>query len=290
MGLRTKFNLIMILVFILGIGGAGTLTYKVLQDNARTEILHTAGLLMESAMAVRTYTVKEIRPLLAVQIKRNFIPQTVPAYAATRNIKNLINKYPEYTYKEATLNPTNPSSRATDWETTIVEHFRNHRNEKELVGERISVTGPMLYLARPIEIKHESCLMCHGKVNEAPETMLASYGKANGFGWKLNEIVGSQIVSVPMSVPLARAEKTFEIFMVTLVIVFLCVFIIMNLFVHFIIIKPVKNISIFAHEVSMGKMDMPECDASGKDEIASLSASFNRMKCSLENALSMLNE
>ena len=75
MSLRTKFNLVMLAAFILGMLGAGVVSNNVLQNNAREEILHTAGILMESAMAVRSYTVNEIRPLLAVQIKRDFLTQ-----------------------------------------------------------------------------------------------------------------------------------------------------------------------------------------------------------------------
>lgn len=288
MSLRTKFNLVMLAVFLLGMVGAGFVSYNVLQRNAREEILHTAGILMESAMAIRSYTVKEIRPLLSVQIKRDFLPQTVPAYAATSNIRNLREKYPEYTYKEATLNPTNPSSRSTDWETAIIEYFRNHSEQQEIIGERDSATGPMLYMARPIQIKNENCLTCHGKVSDAPQTMLARYGTANGFGWKMQEVIGSQIVSVPMSLPLARANDTFQTFMLALAAVFVGVFIILNLLLQFIVIQPVKEISRIAHEVSMGKMDVPECEVKGQDEIASLAGSFNRMRRSLINALDML--
>lgn len=290
MSLRTKFNLVMLAAFLLGMTGAGFVSNEVLQRNAREEILNTAGILMESAMAVRTYTVSEIRPLLSVQIKRNFLPQTVPAYAATTNIQNLRKKYPEYTYKEATLNPTNPASRATDWESTIIDYFRNNLKQQEIIGERDTATGPMLYIARPIQIKNENCLSCHGKIEDAPETMLARYGRANGFGWKLNEVIGSQIVSVPMSLPLARADNTFHTFMTALATVFIGVFIILNLLLQFFVIQPIKKISSIAHDVSMGKMDAPECDTKGKDEIAELGHSFNRMRRSLINAIEMLDD
>ena len=38
----------------------------------------------------------------------------------------------------------------------------------------------------------------------APASMVAQYGPANGFGWQLNEVIGAQIVSVPLGVPLER--------------------------------------------------------------------------------------
>ena len=290
MGLRAKFNLAMLAAFTLGMIGAGFVSYEVLQRNAREEILHTAGIIMESASATRRYTAKEIQPLLKVYLKHKFIPQTVPAYAATTSLNILREKYPEYTYKEATLNPTNPVSRATDWETTIVEYFRNHTEKKQLVGDHLTATGPELYLARPIQIRDPGCLTCHGKVADAPATMLARYGKSNGFGWKLSEIVGSQIVSVPMSIPLERATRTFYTFMISLATVLIGVFVILNLLLEIIVIKPVKNLSSVAHDVSMGKIDVVESEVRGKDEIASLTTSFNRMRRSLTNAIDMLNE
>jgi len=290
MGLRTKFNLVLILAFSIGMAGAGYISHEVLQQNARTEVLHTAGIIMESAMSVRGYTVDEIKPLLSEQMKDTFLPQTVPAYAAARNVMRLRNKYPEYTYKEATLNPTNPASRATEWESTVVEYFRNNLSEKELVGERQTATGLSLFVAHPIQIKKDGCLACHGTVEEAPATMLALYGSAGGFGWKLDEVVGSQIVSVPMTVALDRANETFQTFMVALGGIFFIVFIMINLLLHYIVVKPVKLMSAIAHDVSMGKLDVPECQPRGKDEVASLAESFNRMRRSLVNAMKMLDE
>ncbi|HEB58626.1 MAG TPA: DUF3365 domain-containing protein [Gammaproteobacteria bacterium] len=290
MGIRLKFNLVMLFTFAIGITAAGFISHKMLQDNAREEILHRAGILMEAALAIRHYTVNEIRPLLADRLKEEFLPQTVPAYAATRNVARLRERYPEYSYKEATLNPTNPSSRATDWEASIVEHFRNRREVRELVGERPTATGRSLYMARPIEIKNIGCLTCHGTVDNAPTTMVARYGASNGFGWQINEVVGAQIVSVPMSVPLQRAEETFRTFMISLIGVFLAIIVILNIMLHIIVVRPVQRMSAIAHEVSLGNLDAPDCTASGKDEIASLGQSFNRMRRSMINALKMLDE
>ena len=290
MKLWLKFNLVFLVAFIIGLIAIGIVTNKVLQQNARAEVLHTAGLILQSALSVRSYTVDEIRPLLSVQIKRNFLPQTVPAYAATNNVNRLRKLYPDYSYKEATLNPTNPSSRATEWETGLVEHFRNNQQELELIGERDTPTGKSLYIARPIQIKKESCLTCHGKISDAPVSMIERYGESNGFGWKLNEIVGSQIVSVPMEVALNRASETLTTFLIATGSVLLAIIVLLNVMLYYIIVRPVKTMSLIAQDVSMGKMDMPEYELKGKDEIASLSQSFNRMRRSLVNAMNMIDD
>ena len=53
---------------------------------------------------------------------------------------------------------------------------------------------------------------------------------------------------------------------------------------------PIHTMSSIAHEVSMGNMDVPEYELKGKDEVASLSRSFNRMRRSLVNAMKMIED
>lgn len=290
MGIRFKFNLALIITTLVGLGISAMVSQKFLQDNARAEVLEMARFMMESAVAVRSYTVNEIRPLLKVQQRRDFISQTVPAYAADRYIKELQKSHEDYSYKEATLNPTNPAHRATEWEADIVAWFRNHVGEEELIGERDTPTGQQLYFSRPITIKNPDCLLCHDTPAEAPATMIETYGSNNGFGWKINEIVGAQIVSVPMSLPLERAEETFYVVMGALVGVFALIAVILNLLLHFIVIKPVRTMSSTTDKISMGSLEVEELAVSGNDEISSLGRSFNRMHRSLTNAVKMLDE
>jgi len=290
MSLRLKFNLVLGFASAIGTVLAAFLVYGLLQKNAKEEVLDSARIMMQSAVAVRGYTVAEIRPLLALQQKRQFLPQTVPAYAAHRYIAKLQAEHPDYSYREATLNPTNPADRAVDWEADVVNYFRNNENIKEYIGTRDTPTGPSLYLSRPIQITNPACLACHSTPSAAPATMIEMYGSSNGFGWKLDEIVGAQIVSVPMSVPLQRADNTFKVFIGLLIGVFLLIAVLLNIMLSYIVISPVKKLSEKANEVSMGALEAEEMTVKGKDEIASLTKSFNRMHRSLANAVRMLDE
>ena len=93
-----------------------------------------------------------------------------------------------------------------------------------------------------------------------------------------------------MSLPLARAQSTFISFMSALVGVFLLIAVILNLLLHFIVIKPVRAMSAKADEISLGNLTVDELAVKGNDEIASLGRSFNRMHRSLSNAVKMLDE
>lgn len=284
MSLRLKFNLIFGLASLLGVLVTGFLVHHLLQQNAREEVLDSARIMLESARAVRGYTVSEVRPLLELQQKRQFLPQTVPAYSARIYINKLQKKYPNYSYKEATLNPTNPVDRATGWEVDIVDWFRNKADVGELVGERDTPIGRFMYLSQPIRITNEACLVCHSTPANAPKTMIDSYGSANGFGWKLNEVVGAQIVSVPMSLPLQRAEAMSRVFMASMIAVFVLIGLLLNVLLHLVILKPVKKMTNNANRVGMGELDAAELEVGGKDEISTLAQSFNRMHRRLANA------
>ncbi|HKA58194.1 MAG TPA: DUF3365 domain-containing protein [Gemmatimonadales bacterium] len=289
MKLIIKFNLVFIVVFLLGLAGAGTVSHQLLQQHARDEIVQHARLLMESALATRAYTSTQVGPLLQTQMKYNFLPQSVPAYSATEVFNGVRKAFPEYTYKEATINPTNPRNRANDWEADIVNQFRNASDWTEVVGERDTPNGKSFYIARPIEIKAQSCLGCHSTVGAAPRTLVDKYGPANGFGWRLNEIIGAQIVSVPTEVPIARANKAFRTFMVSLTLVFATIFVALNLMLWHMVIRPVTQLSKLADRLSQGEhLDTPDFEVTSSDEIGVLAQSFNRMKKSLVQAMKMI--
>jgi HAMP domain-containing protein len=288
MKLMWKFNVALLVVFIVGLLVTGAVSYGVLQANAREEILDNARVMMESALSSRSYTNTQIKPLLETQLKYSFLPQSVPAYAATEQFNDLRKKYPDYSYKEATLNPTNPRDRATDWEADVVNQFRNGQAKDELIGERDTPGGKSLYLARPIQIKDPACLSCHTTVAEAPKTMVELYGPANGFGWKLNEIIGAQIVSVPSALPIQRAGHTFKVFMMLLTLVLVVTFILINVMLHSIVIQRVKALAKSADDVSLGQVETAEFKDRSKDEIGTLTQALGRMNKSLVQAIKML--
>lgn len=275
-----KFNLIFIPFLAISLIAIAHIARTLLFEEARQHVIQNARIIMEASLSSRTYTTKQVAPLLQHQDfkvqsvmselrktveqvpgtpdpsppkdprakeRRNlalgqqrvldfqqqllqwvkdrseqladadFPPQSVPAFAATEIFGYLREKFPDYFYKEATLNPTNPRDRATDWESDVVNHFRSGQAQTEFIGAReTSTTGKSLFLARPIKVDNVSCLACHSTPDKAPPSMIKLYGSDNGFNWKLNDIIGAQIVSVPLSLPLQMAEKGFQTLLVWL--------------------------------------------------------------------------
>ena len=290
MSLLVRINIALVCVFLVGAYAASWVSKSILAENAKREAIDQARLMMESASAARSYTSKEVEPLLAAHPQTEFLAQTVPFYAATQNMATLRETHPEYAYKEATLNPTNPRDRPADWERDIIEHFRNNASEKEVIGERLTPTGAALYLAHPLQINDASCLVCHSTPAAAPLSMLKRYGDANGFGWNLHEIVGSQIVSVPLAAAQKKADAAYRVFMLSLTSLFALLFIGVNALVYLMILRPMGRIARVADQISSGDMSAPAVAPHGNDEIATLGRAFERMRRSLEKSLALLKQ
>jgi protein-histidine pros-kinase len=287
MKLLLKFNLIFLLVFALGLAASTLIARDLLQRAAQDEIADRARLLMEKANVVSAYTATQIKPLLETQMKYAFLPQSVPAYSSAEVIAGLQKSYPEYGFKSAMLNPTNPRDRAVAWEEDIISQFRSSPDLKEFIGKRDTPTGSSFFIARPITLSNPACLACHSTPDAAPKTLLDRYGPNNGFGWKLGEVLGAQVVSVPMTVPLQRADRALMVVVAVLTGVFLLVGASLNFMLWKLVIQPVSRLSALADKVSMGE-EAPEFTVNSKDEIAILAESFGRMRKSLAHAMKML--
>ena len=287
MSLLFRINAALGGVFLFAALVAGYVCWTMLEANAQREVLAEAGLMMDSAAAVRTYTANEILPLISVRMQQEFPPQSVPSYAATQNFLKFHEHHPDYAYKEATLNPTNPRDRAADWESDIIQRFRNDSQTQQVVGVRDTPMGKSLYLARPIRAKPE-CLVCHSTPAAAPASLIARYGGDHGFGWQPNEVVAAQVVSVPFANATANADREFRAFMILLAAVFAAAFAVVNVLLYRLVVRPVRRIAAVADRVSLGDMSAQDFPAGGATEIASVARSFERMRKSLEKALRLL--
>ena len=293
MKLATKLNLILLVTFLTVTVIFGGFLSQFLAQKVEQEISGEAFLIMEIMDSVRNYIREEITPELEVflETENKFLPQMVPAYSAHKVFEYLRQKpkYSNFFYKEAALNPTNLRDKANKFEKELIDNFRANPNLKEVTGLHTFPNGDYFYVSRPLAVSQASCLRCHGKPEDAPKSQLTTYGRENGYGWKLNEIVGTQIVLVPTTQVISTGKKLQNLLIVIIGILFLIAMISLNLFVNQSIIKPLRKMARLSKEISTGNMK-EEFKHNTKDEIGTLAASLNRMKISLQMAIDMLNE
>ena len=289
-----KLNILLLLIFLVVIVTSGSILSFILNKNAQRIVSDQALLLIETMGSVRDYTSTKVYPELAYRLETDeqFVRPTIPAYSAREIFENLRSRsqYNDFFYKEATLNPTNPRDKADRFETEIVERFREQPELKQLTGFRRDIaSGDLFYIARPLAITKDTCLRCHSDPDLAPPSQITTYGNENGFGWQMNEIVGSQIISVPAD-RVFQAAWRLKIIAISITGVFLLLAIILiNIFLKLTITDPLTKMATLSKKISTGDMSI-NFEQKGKDEIGVLATSLNRLKVSLQMAMEMLEE
>lgn len=288
--LGQKFTLMLLVVFMGGILVSGFALASVLNRSAQAQLTAQALMLMETMNSVRSYTVDEVRPELDSRLETEFLPETVPAYSANQVFRTFQSHpaYEEFAYREATLNPTNLDDKADEFEASLINYFRERPAADELHGTRKRFPlEDQFYIARPIRISQESCLVCHSTPEAAPASMIELYGPDNGFGWQLNEVVGAQIIAVPADHVFRNAIESLILILGIFVLIFSFAIYFVNFWLRRYVVRPINRMSETAEVVSMGDT-AAEFSVTSNDEVGKLAESFNRMRMSLQMAMNRL--
>ncbi|HEY9602037.1 MAG TPA: DUF3365 domain-containing protein [Allocoleopsis sp.] len=289
--LASKFTLLLSVVFISTIAISGIILFQAVEQKAEGEVNSQGRLLMEMMNSVRDYTSQNVNPLLAARLETEpkFIPETVPDFSATEVFKILNNNpaYKDFHYKEAVINPTNIRDTSDDFETKIIQQFRQQPKFEERTGFRKLAGETIFYDTRPIRIKQTSCLRCHSSPRVAPKSLLATYGSENGFGWKLNDIVGIQIIYVPAETVFALAHRYLVLVMGIFIAIFAIFILLINLLLKWAVVQPIRPMARLAKKISSEQFSADKDEdsdiaslrkvAKNSDELGQLARLFQQM-------------
>ncbi len=297
--LSKKLTTLMLTIFLGGIIVSSVVYYNILLGNAKNELSIQSNVLISTMDSVRKYNQDKVSPLLEKQLEDKFLLESIPSYAV-RGVFDIFtnsykDKYGEYHYKDAMINPTNPKDQATDTEIKIIEKLSQ---QDKLVAQNIDQGFLMIngenkfYTARPIKITQSNCLVCHTSLKQSPKSLQilyeqSKYGANQGFGWELNKIIGTKIIYVPADEIYKIANKNFIIILGVFTAIFAVTIFLATLWLKQYVVQPLNRITQVAETVSLGDMDV-EFKKHSNDEIGRLADAFTRMKTSLEIALKRL--
>jgi len=261
---------------------------------AQTIIDKRSNLLMDTMLAVREYTNQKLSPIVEPlnEVGGEFRPEAVPSFSANTVFELLRSnpEYRQYSYREAALNPTNLKDKADPFEVKIIDAFRGDTQMQFQSGFRATPLGRIHYVAKPLVVSSQSCLTCHSTPDQAPRSQILAYGDDNGFGWKLNEIVGAQIVSVPVEEVIRTKNRLLLVSGGLLLVAFVVVGLVTDVTLSRLILRPMRSISMKADEASVTPATVTFEEKARKDEIGLLARSFDRMKQSLAISMQMLKD
>ncbi|HWL83990.1 MAG TPA: DUF3365 domain-containing protein [Roseomonas sp.] len=287
-GIRRTVSRILVSVFLIGLlAGLGGF-YFLLQERALRQAAAEARILLTSALAIRGYTAKNIFPKLSRLPTDEFHEETVPSFGAQTVFRMVASDYGAYTYREPALNPTSRADLATPFEVELIQRFRADAALHELSGVRPTETDRLFYLARPIRVTQEGCLTCHSTPDRAPPAMLAKYGSTNGFGWQMNEVVGAQVLTVPVTEGLKGSLELVGMLGLGLAVIFGVAYVALVLALDTMVIRPLGALSRAAEAASQSHDTRLRLPRAGASEIRSLADAIERLRTSLGKALGQL--
>jgi Protein of unknown function (DUF3365) len=275
---------IFVVVAIVGSGGA----YLLLRNDAMTRAAENARFVLNTATAIRAYTQDHVLPDVSKAPTSQFYETSVPAFAAQNVFERVQKMNPAYSYREPALNPTSPNNRPTAVEVELINRFRTDGKLTELTGIRDSQAGWVFYLARPIRITDAACLVCHSTPDKAPPAMIAKYGPSNGFGWKLNETIGIQTLTVPIAEQLKGSVELAVSLAAGLLLVFVVTYFAVAYMLQVTLVRPLRDLTQAAEAASVSVADRAAPVASGMREIRDLGDAIERLRVSLMKALRRL--
>jgi hypothetical protein len=279
--LGTMFALLLSLVFIAGMIVSGIILWNVLEQRSEAEIAAKAGVLLDTVIAARNYVSNHFE-----RQSTDFAAQAVPAFAAKEIFEDFHKQagYEDFLYKEAALNPTNVRDTADSFETELINRFRHQAGLSELSGFRTRDGQQIYYLAHPLVVT-QSCLVCHGSPASAPTGLVAAYGTAHGFGWRVGD-VAAETIYVPANDVVSTTLHLFLMFIGIFSVVFAVLLFLITMLLRWYVIHPVSVMGELAQKVSDDKIVVDELDSEHilritqrPDELGQLARVFHNMAC-----------
>lgn len=289
MGLRKRFFVILVLIFVVSlpimVGGS----YFVLRSNIDAETLEKARLYLTTIESVRKQIGKVTRPAVMAKLQNEFVREAMSTSFNARGVAERVQEvFADYAFRHASLNPRHAPNKADFFESRLIENFKRDREIKQLSGYVEKDGREFFYVAKPV-VSEQSCLQCHGQPENAPKEVVAEYGSTAAFGWTDNDVIASLVVYVPTDVAKRNAYKALAVFSIFYTIVYFITFLIIDRVIISGIVRPIGNLVKTADAISKGRFE-EEFSVTTNDEMKVLANAFTRMKTSLKMAMDMLKK
>ncbi len=287
MGIRMRSILIMGILGLLAITAIGVTSYQLSVKNALNEAKNKSKIILNYAMATKQYMKKVQRPLVKELIEEDrFYPELMSGFVTARGPFELFQQSsPDYTFKQATIDPLNPSNRADTEELKFIDYFAKNPGAKSSEGVITKNGTDLFYFAQPIKVNSSGCLNCHGDPYDAPKDQVEIYGTETGYNWNLNDTVAAFIVYIPTAEAIAAA-KTLSLTLMAIGAggIFL-VLLILWFFLDRSIVVPIVDLAKRTEDFSLGENLNAPITNKSKDEIGILAHSIERLRISLVKLL-----
>jgi len=276
--IQKRFFITTLILFIITMPLVGGSCYYFLKQNANREILKQADILISTMEATRSYVLKYTTPILEREVPGKFIVEgMVDSFVNSTIFEQIEKDHPNYIYRQAAKNPLNLANKADIFESRKITEFKAGTLTKEWRGFIEKPSGQFYAVMKPVRVRDESCLSCHGDPDLAPDEVTSNYGKANGYGWEVGDVAAVDAIYIPADVPMQKALGSLGLFS-GLFLGFILVFAFaVDYYLAKFIIRPIRDMGTAANKVSQGDFKQT-FEVKTNDEMKDLATAFERMR------------
>ncbi len=272
MKIQTKLLLVIGIILLLTFVGVVVVDYQAIIHNEERGMQAQAEKVRSLLMATRR--------IYHHQFIDSGIPLTektvgfLPAHALGR----ISDDYPNwdnsgFSFNNVSDQPRNPDHAADEVELDAMAYFRANPKEKLLFKPFDTSEGKPFYLyARPIWIE-KYCIKCHGKREDAPETIRKLYDSA--WNYKIGDLRGLLSIKVPAHTLTESVWLLFKQSILLQLIGFATIFILVMLLIRSNVVHPLSHIVKVMQAFATG--DYSKRASNFKGEFGILGKEFNNM-------------
>jgi PAS domain S-box-containing protein len=282
LGIKTKFNIIMILFMIGLFVVASIYNYRTQQTLIIKGAVDNARIIAREIIDAREYMSSVVKD----EPSRNY--NLVPQVVATQVAKKITGNT-QYYVRQVSLRYRNPENRPDDYETQQLTRFKEG-DVREVYNVIETSKGRELRYMLPMRAE-KSCLECHGSYDRAPKFVQARFPRGHiSYNYQQGEVIGAVSVMIPMASLYREVSANVNRDIAIRGGIFLVVILLMGILISRTIITPITLVARSIARAARTGTFTQRLPVKAKDEVGELIVSFNEMMEELERKIQQSRE
>ncbi|MDJ0804454.1 MAG: DUF3365 domain-containing protein [Desulfobacterales bacterium] len=209
LALKTQFRLGTGLILLVVCIATSLVVYSVGKQQVEADIYKETEIYIAAVEATRTYVKDVLRPqMYALVPGDHFIPEAMSTSFVGREIMGRVHdRFKNFRYKRAALNPINPINKADAIETELIARLNQERGTREWSG-LIERHGRSFYARFRAIYAEPECLRCHSQPAAAPPAILARYPDMDSdYSDRMGQAVAADVVYIPVDIAFTKIKR-----------------------------------------------------------------------------------
>jgi two-component system, NtrC family, sensor kinase len=277
--LLTKFSAGIVIILGLFTGLLSYGLYKQLEESLIRSVYEKSEIILAELEATRKYVSDILRPRISSLISGDeFVLEAMSTTYVSRQIMERFQKtFPEFRYKRAAMDSRALLNQADTFESEILSRFQQDPSLKDWQG--LVTRNNERFFVRMVPIHMDAaCLRCHGERDNAPAKLLDLYGADRGFGRKVGNIAGMDVLSFPVESAMGQIRRRTIAIVGPGVLAMLAALLLVIAFFRRLVVNRIALLKGFFSEFVSDESDLGRrLNIAQQDEIGAVCRAFNKM-------------